>query len=110
MQREGKTAAQLYDSFENWPQVLVNVKLDHKEGWDKEAMVVESLCRANTALDGNGRINVRASGTQPIVRVMVESSSAELCESVSREVVETLTTCRGGSVYSRVDLAHDLGE
>ncbi|MES1227805.1 MAG: phosphoglucosamine mutase, partial [Armatimonadota bacterium] len=110
MKREGKTAAELYDSFDNWPQVLVNVKVANKEGWDSDPAVVSALATANGHMEGNGRINVRASGTQPIVRVMVESSSVTTRDTVAKSVVDALLAARGGEVYSTVDLTHSLGE
>lgn len=108
--REGKTLAEMYDRFENWPQLLVNVEVADRATWDAPDTVKESLRQADQMIDGSGRLNVRASGTQPMVRVMVESSDEALCEAVADKVVGTLIRESGGKVYSRVDLAHALGD
>lgn len=110
LKREGKTAAELYDRFENWPQLLVNVKVDRKDGWDTDEAVTAAIANAQSKLEGNGRINVRASGTQPILRVMVESSDEKVCQECSDSVVDALLSSRGGKIYSRVNLATELGE
>lgn len=110
LKREGKTAAELYESFENWPQSLVNVRVTTKDGWDGDPTVQAALRHAEARLEGVGRVNVRASGTQPIVRVMVESEDRGLRDEVSDALVAALLSARGGELYSRVDLTHSLGE
>ena len=73
--------------MEKLPQRLVNVRvrdrgaLEHAQGVD-EAVRVE-----NEALDGRGRVLVRASGTEPLVRVMVEAPSDEEAEQVCSRLV-----------------------
>lgn len=110
IRRSGKSAAELYDSYEPWPQLLVNVTLASRDGWKENPAVAEALERGEAALEGQGRLVVRASGTQPMVRVMVEASTYELRDSVADSIVDALVNSVGGKVYGRVDLTHALGD
>lgn len=110
LKREGKTAKDLYESFENWPQILVNVKVERKDGWNEDSVVQAAMASAEKMVEGQGRLNVRASGTQPILRVMVETESVEVRDRAAQLVVDALLEARGGAVYSTVDLTHSLGE
>jgi phosphoglucosamine mutase len=69
------------------PQVLVNVKVADREAVQGAAAVWEAVEREGEALDGRGRILLRPSGTEPLVRVMVEAPSAEEAESVCERLV-----------------------
>lgn len=106
----GRDAASFYDEYEPWPQILVNMEVADRSTWNDGEMVQSALEQAQRDLVGHGRINVRASGTQPIVRVMVEADSYDLRDSVADSVVAALTTEAGGKIYSRVDLTHALGD
>lgn len=110
LKRESKPATEFVNQFENWPQVLVNVSVERKEGWESNSAVSSAIDSAGSALEGHGRINVRASGTQPMLRVMVEADDEGLRDRVCESVVTALTSELGGSVYSRVDLTHALGD
>lgn len=105
-----KPANEFFREFENWPQVLVNVELDRKEGWDTHQDVATAMAAAQAALANEGRLNVRASGTQPIVRVMVEAKSSALRDECADSLVNALLAACGGKVYSRVDLTNALGD
>lgn len=58
--------------MDKYPQVLVNVPVVRKEGWQQEAKIQEAIARAEAGLGERGRILVRASGTENLLRVMVE--------------------------------------
>lgn len=110
LKREGKTAAELYESFDNWPQVLVNLEVAQKDGWEANEAIGRVREWADSELGNRGRLNLRASGTQPILRVMVEADDAALRDSVADRVVEVVLAELGGGIYSRVDLTHALGD
>lgn len=110
IRREGRPASAFYDDYEPWPQVLINVTVASKDTWDDGPRVNEALDGAFRALDGRGRINVRASGTQPMIRVMVEADDWTLRDQVAESVVAALSEESGGTIYSRVDLTYALGD
>src|SRR6185436_6352275 len=85
MQREGRPASSFYDEYESWPQVLVNVKIAKRDGWNEREVVIWALSDAESKLRGRGRLNVRPSGTQPMLRIMVEADDQELRDAVSEE-------------------------
>jgi len=93
--RRGVPVGELAAAMRRFPQVLVNVEVAHKERLD-DAHAVWDAVRANeAALDGSGRVLVRASGTEPLVRVMVEAESEELArkhaDSVAEHIASALT-------------------
>jgi phosphoglucosamine mutase len=70
--------------------VLENVRVAHKERLEASAEVREAVAEAERSLDGGGRVLVRASGTEPIVRVMVEAESEERARAVARSLAEVV--------------------
>ena len=72
------------------PQVLVNVRVEDRDALGTAAGVWEAVEAESQALEGEGRILVRPSGTEPVVRVMVEAPSQERCEAVCARVVEVV--------------------
>jgi phosphoglucosamine mutase len=110
IKREGRPASAFYGDFENWPQLLVNVSLPPQVEWNKNAAVLAALKNAEHSLAGRGRVVVRASGTQPMVRVMVEADSFDLRDEVTGLVVGAMQSALAGKIYSRVDLTNALGD
>jgi phosphoglucosamine mutase len=110
LKREGRPASSFYDDYQAWPQLLVNVEVADRSGWNLFDEVGEVLSWAEQTLQRRGRLNVRPSGTQPMLRVMVEADDYALRDDVADKIVETLERCSGGKVYSRVDLTHALGD
>lgn len=106
----GKSAADWYDQFENWPQVLINLEVEHKQGWETNPRISQAIVAAEARLADHGRVNVRASGTQPILRLMVEADHESERDEVADQLQAILLAELGGHVYSRVDLTHALGD
>jgi len=73
--------------MEKLPQTLVNVKVADREAIHDAASVWEAVERENEALSGRGRVLLRPSGTEPLVRVMAEAPSAEEAEAVCDRLV-----------------------
>ncbi len=73
--------------FEKLPQRLDNVEVADREAIEGAAAVWEAVDREDAALQGRGRVLVRASGTEPLVRVMVEAPSDAECEQVCARLV-----------------------
>ena len=105
----GKALAELADLYEAWPQVLINVRVRNRSGWRTEA-VERGIAEAERILGKEGRLVVRASGTQPILRVMCEHQDRNVRDSVAERILELLHDEAGGSVYSRVELTDALGD
>lgn len=76
-----KPLSELASEMEKFPQKLVNVRVTDKHHVTDNQKVKEAISHIEAEMDGNGRILVRPSGTEPLVRVMVEAPSEELCES-----------------------------
>ncbi|HSS32961.1 MAG TPA: phosphoglucosamine mutase [Solirubrobacterales bacterium] len=74
-------------AMEKLPQTLVNVKVADREAIADAAVVWEAVERENEALEGRGRVLLRPSGTEPLVRVMVEAPSAEEADAVCERLV-----------------------
>jgi len=80
MMNEVKTSlSQLTAGIEDYPQLLVNVKITEagKNKWDKNEAILAAIKEAETAMGDSGRVLVRESGTEPLVRVMLEGKNAE---------------------------------
>ncbi len=91
MVRTGKSLRELVEPVEKYPQVLINVPVKGKARAVVDAPAVQTALKAGEKrLDGRGRILLRPSGTEPLVRVMVESQdereSRETAESIAAEV------------------------
>lgn len=109
LKNSGQSASEIATAYEPWPQLLVNVTVASLAEW-KQPLVSDALARAEERLRGVGRVVVRPSGTQPMVRVMVEARDGDLRDEVAESVVEAMRKASGGEVYSRVDLTHALGD
>ena len=70
------------------PQVLVNVKVANREAINDATAVWEAVERENEALSGRGRVLLRPSGTEPLVRVMVEAPTADEAEATAERLAE----------------------
>lgn len=77
------------------PQRLVNVRVADSSGLDAAGAVWEAVERESTGLEGRGRVLVRSSGTEPLVRVMVEAPDGAECEAVAGRLVETVERALG---------------
>jgi phosphoglucosamine mutase len=80
--QSGISLAELVDnSFQTYPQILRNVRVEDRERrsrWQECEPVQQAIAQAETAMGEQGRILVRASGTEPLIRVMVEAADQEL--------------------------------
>ena len=73
-----------------YPQVLKNVRVSSKPDTLNDPDVQEAVKRVSEALGDTGRILVRESGTEPVIRVMVEAESNEICEKHVDSVIEVI--------------------
>jgi phosphoglucosamine mutase len=80
----------LCQGFTVYPQVLKNVEVKDKESAQKDPAVVQAVEDVTNALGTDGRILLRASGTEPLVRVMVEADTQEKCEKYVDQVIAVM--------------------
>jgi phosphoglucosamine mutase len=77
IKRSGKTLSELLDGVSLFPQKLINVRMKPGADWKNSEAISRAVEQAERALEGNGRVLIRASGTEPVLRVMVEAASQQ---------------------------------
>lgn len=77
MKEKGKSLSELAGLMTKYPQLLVNVRVLTKAGWETNSAIQDAIREAEEELGGNGRILVRPSGTEPLIRVMAEGPDQE---------------------------------
>ena len=85
-----ETLAKLADEVQIYPQVLKNVRVKDKEAAQADRDVQAEVQKVSDALGDTGRILVRPSGTEPLIRVMVEAPTDEICGKYVSQVVEMI--------------------
>ena len=88
----GKTLDELVGVIPEWPQVLINVRVDNvkKNLWNKNENIVSFIDAKEKLMGNSGRVLVRTSGTEPIVRIMVEGKDAEAVKVIAEEIAEVV--------------------
>ena len=85
-----KKMSELGDGLTIYPQVLKNVRVKDKSAAQADPDVQAAVQKAADELGASGRILVRESGTEPVIRVMVEAESNETCEKYVDGVIEVI--------------------
>ena len=80
VQEKQKTLNDLLNGVEIYPQVLINVKTKPDYNWQNDLKLKTAITNAEQSLLGKGRVLIRASGTEPVLRVMVEANEAALAQ------------------------------
>ncbi|HSI52979.1 MAG TPA: phosphoglucosamine mutase [Ramlibacter sp.] len=88
--RSGRSIAQLLEGVTLFPQTLINVRLQPGQDWTKNEALASETRRAEAELQGQGRVLIRASGTEPLVRVMVEARDEAVARSTAQRLAQTL--------------------
>lgn len=86
----GKSLKGLLDGIDLFPQTLINVRLQPGFDWKAHTPLQQATCEAEAALGDSGRVLIRASGTEPLVRVMVEARDAALAQQTAERIAATL--------------------
>jgi len=86
--RRGQRPAELLRDVVLYPQTLVNVRLQPGQNWKGHAPLQAAIHAEEAQLGARGRILIRASGTEPLVRVMVEADDAQLAERCAQRLAE----------------------
>ncbi|EKP94593.1 phosphoglucosamine mutase [Thermaerobacter subterraneus] len=95
MVRAGKPLSQLAAVVQPVPQVLLNVPVTRRDGWEEEPSIQAAIAAARQRLGEEGRILVRASGTEPLIRVMVEGDDAALVRELAESVAGAIRRALG---------------
>ena len=90
IKRSGKAVADACAVMTRFPQELINVRVADKEGVAARPDVVAAVAVAEEKLGDNGRVLLRPSGTEPVVRVMVEALDADLARECARAIAEVV--------------------
>ncbi len=92
LKKSGKKASELNGLMVSYPQLLVNVNVGSKEGWEEKEAIRAAIREAERELGENGRVLVRPSGTEPLIRVMAEGPDQaqldRLCHAIADVVKE----------------------
>lgn len=91
-----KTLAELAQSMENFPQLLINITVESK-AWEQNKRIRAAVDRAEELLSPGGRLFVRASGTEPVIRVLGEHPDENLLKEVLNEVAHVIAAEQKGS-------------
>lgn len=90
MKETGKTLSQLAGEMKKYPQLLINVRVTDKNEALNNERIKATIEEVEAEMNGNGRILVRPSGTEPLIRVMAEAPSAEECEQFVERIVNVV--------------------
>jgi phosphoglucosamine mutase len=95
MKETGKALSELAEEMTIYPQVLRNVKVTNKEEALNNPQILNEIEAVERELGENGRVLVRPSGTEPLIRVMVEASTEEECEKYVNRIVKLVDDLLG---------------
>lgn len=95
VKRSGKSLSELAAQMKKYPQSLVNVRVSDKHGVEQNADVKAVMQDVENEMNGEGRILVRPSGTEPLVRVMVEAKTDEDAERFAKTIADVVEAKMG---------------
>ncbi len=97
---QNRSLAELSDAVQIYPQMLVNVIVtpEGKEKALSDALVMGAISKAEAALGTNGRVLVRASGTEPLIRIMLEGESENTISSLALSIAHAVVESYGGEI------------
>ena len=92
MQEKQKSLNDLLNGVRIFPQVLINVKTKPDYNWQNDLNLNTAITKAEQSLVGKGRVLIRASGTEPVLRVMVEANEANLAQQTAEAIAGQVNT------------------
>ena len=92
-----RSLADLADVMEKYPQVLINVPVKNKENWEKDIQITLTIKKLADKLGDQGRILVRASGTENLLRVMVEGKDERLIQEIAERIAAAINESINGA-------------
>lgn len=95
LKRSGRKASDLTALMTTYPQLLVNVKVATKESWETNEAIKEAIAEGDKELGENGRILVRPSGTEPLIRVMAEGPDQAQLDRICHAIADVVKKEQG---------------
>ena len=95
MKEKGKSLSELAGLMTKYPQLLVNVRVLTKAGWETNSAIQDAIREAEEELGGNGRILVRPSGTEPLIRVMAEGPDQDQLDELCNRIGDVIRIEQG---------------
>ncbi len=95
MKEKGKSLSELAGLMTKYPQLLVNVRVLTKAGWETNTAIQDAIREAEEELGSNGRILVRPSGTEPLIRVMAEGPDQEQLDELCHRIGDVIRIEQG---------------
>ena len=92
MSQHKQSLAQLLDSVKIFPQVLLNIKFKAGYDWKSDVALKSKISLVESELKGTGRVLIRASGTEPVLRIMVEAQDGTVAMSSAKSIAELIQT------------------
>ncbi|OGA55532.1 MAG: phosphoglucosamine mutase [Betaproteobacteria bacterium RIFCSPLOWO2_12_FULL_65_14] len=96
VRESGRSLAELTADLVMYPQVLVNVKVPRGFKWEKHEVIRKAQTDAERSLNGRGRVLLRPSGTEPVLRVMVEGEPRDAIESAANSIASAVRRAAAG--------------
>ena len=88
--KSGKTLAEIRQGMSKLPQTMINVRVTKRFNPLEREDIAAALSRAEAELGSDGRVLLRASGTEPLIRVMTEGQDAEVIERIARQLAKVV--------------------
>lgn len=95
LKRSGRKASDLTNLMTTYPQLLVNVKVASKEGWEENEAIKAAIAAGEQELGSDGRILVRPSGTEPLIRVMAEGPDQAQLDIICHRIADVVKKEQG---------------
>ncbi len=92
MTRTGRNLQELADGMPHFPQMMLNVEVDHRVDLEAEPIIRKAIGEAESTLGDRGRVVLRASGTEPVIRVMVEGENEDTVTSLAHRLADSVRT------------------
>lgn len=90
MKEKGKPLSELASLMTKYPQLLVNVRVVTKAGWEDNTLIQAAIAAAEAELGDEGRVLVRPSGTEPLIRVMAEGPEQDQLNELCHRIADTI--------------------
>ena len=88
--KSGKKASELNELMTSYPQLLINVRVKSKEGWEENSKIMAAIAAGEKQLGDRGRVLIRPSGTEPLIRVMAEGPDQAELDQVCNDIADVI--------------------